>query len=160
MAHFKRDLFAGVFALLFGLFIFIVSFTIGKVNLAGVGPDYLPRAVGIYIIGLSTIMLVTTVVNHFLKGSVHTGENASAPSFDVRTLLLTVLLLIAYVALLVPVGFILVSALFLFGQMFILAPDGQRKIPLFVILSLVIPAIVYVLFVNVFSLMLPSGILG
>ena len=161
MAHAKRDLLSGGFALLFGLFILLVSFTIGKTRLAGVGPDYLPRAVGIYIVGLSVIMLVTTLVK--LK----TGqpapaaeETTSSKKVEIRTVVLTICVLIAYVLLLEPVGFILVSAIFLFGQMFILAPDGQRKVLLFAVLSLIIPVAVYLLFVNVFSLMLPSGILG
>ncbi len=129
MVNLKRDLFSGVFALFFGIFILLVSFTIGKTRLAGVGPDYLPKAVAIYIIGLSVVHLVTLLVNRLIKKNetVEKTDTAAKENFEMKTLLLTVFLLIAYVFLLQPVGFIVMSAIFLFGQMYILAPAGHRN---------------------------------
>ncbi len=162
MVNLKRDLFSGVFALFFGIFILLVSFTIGKTRLAGVGPDYLPKAVAVYIIGLSVIHLVSILVNKLIRKAETPEETkkSGGAEIELKTLLLTIFLLIAYVFLLRPVGFIVMSAIFLFGQMYILAPAGHRNLLLFIILSVVIPVSVYVLFVNFFNLLLPAGILG
>jgi len=160
MTSSKRDYIAGFIAFFFGICILLASFGISKTKLAGVGPDYLPKVIAIYIIGLSSFYLLSLV---FSKTPSKEKNQKEATAIENKTLLLTIALLIAYVALIESLGFLLVSALFLFGQMYVLAPDKNRNkknIIFFAVLAIVVPIAVYLLFVNVFDLMLPAGILG
>ncbi len=157
MTQIKKELFSGFISLLFGLFVLLMSFTIGKTRLAGVGPEYLPKAIAIYIIGLSVIHIL---VNLMIRNSSENRKADETKTSEIKSLVLTIILLILYVLLLKSVGFILISALYLFTQMNILAPAEKKNLPLFGILSAVVPVGVYFLFVNVFDLLLPSGILG
>jgi putative tricarboxylic transport membrane protein len=72
----------------------------------------------------------------------------------------TFVLMAGYAALLPMVGFMITTAVYLFLQINILAENQHRKPVLFGIISVVTSVSVYYLFVMVFHLMLPAGILG
>jgi len=79
-----------------------------------------------------------------------------------RGFFLTLILLTLYVAFLKPVGFVIMSAFYLFFQMLLFVPDVYRtkkNCALFALIAVVMPVVVNLLFVNVFSLILPRGIL-
>jgi putative tricarboxylic transport membrane protein len=72
---------------------------------------------------------------------------------------LTFVLIFLYLALLEPLGFLLSTAVYLFFQ-FIVLSRKKPNLPLYGLLSISTSAIVYYLFVKVFILFLPAGILG
>lgn len=74
----------------------------------------------------------------------------------------TLALLLVYVLLLKPVGFVITSIVYLFLQMCLFVPAEKRtkkNYILFAVISVVMPFAVNWLFVNVFALILPAGIL-
>ncbi|ORC35367.1 hypothetical protein B4O97_09335 [Marispirochaeta aestuarii] len=159
MVQQKKDIWSGFFSLILGLAVLIASFGIDKTRLAGVGPEYLPKAVGIYISILSLILISNSLYELNIKKTKEKKDKDEGP-LEVRTFVASVILLISYIFLLKVLGFIIMSAVFLFGEMYILAPRNHRNILLFLILSTGLPTAVYFLFVNVFNLLLPAGILG
>ena len=66
-------------------------------------------------------------------------------------------LLIAYIAFMEMLGFVIMTAVYLCGQMFILATPEHRKPVLFVVISVVSALAIYYTFVEVFQLMLPEN---
>ena len=80
-----------------------------------------------------------------------------------RCMIITLALIAVYIFCLEPIGFLLSTFVYLVIQMLVLADESHRKkkdILLFVLLSLVVSAGIYLLFTRVFYLMLPSGLLG
>lgn len=78
---------------------------------------------------------------------------------DYRRVLLSLVLLAASIFLLEYVGFLIIGAVYLFLQILILSPKEKRKPIRYALLSIVISAAVYLLFVRAFHVMLPNGIL-
>ena len=67
-----------------------------------------------------------------------------------------------YVTIIDPLGFLLSTVVYLIAQMIILYPEKltEKKLILFVVISIVASAAIYYIFRNVFYLMLPAGIFG
>ena len=63
-------------------------------------------------------------------------------------------------ALLQPVGFIVCSSLYVFFQILILSKGMKRNYPAFAVVSIAASVSAYFLFVRVFQVMIPAGILG
>jgi hypothetical protein len=81
-------------------------------------------------------------------------------SISPKGVLLTVVLMGLYISLLKPIGFLIMTAVYLFFQMYVLADKSEQRIPLFLGISIVSSIAVYYCFKSVFHLMLPAGILG
>ena len=79
-------------------------------------------------------------------------------------MLLTIGLLVAYFLLIKSVGYIVLTAIYLFCQMFILLPKGAIKnvkyLAIVIATSIIVPTGIYMLFYKVFMIFLPAGILG
>ena len=81
---------------------------------------------------------------------------------DYRRVILSLILILLYVFLLKPVGFILCTLVYLFCQIYVLAPDSSRTrkdIPVYLITDVIFTLIVYYLFRLGFKIVLPTGIL-
>ena len=117
-----------------------------------VGSGFVPEVVAVVFMSLSAILIVLTLLKK--------GESAATKSNDdVKGGMLTIFALVAYVFLFERLGFLLATALYLFAQITILSNEKNRSLPLFGIVSVVTPTIIYFLFVKGFGLILPAGIL-
>lgn len=83
---------------------------------------------------------------------------------DNREIILTFILLAIYIALLEPVGFLIMTAVYLIGQILILTPKdkrtGKRSIIITVVVSVAAAFIIDYVFVCLLKVMLPLGIFG
>ena len=79
---------------------------------------------------------------------------------DYREVILSFLFLLIYILLLQPVGFIIMSALFIFAEAMVLTPKEKRKPLIAAIVCIVAAVIVDFAFVNLLHVLLPAGILG
>jgi len=78
-----------------------------------------------------------------------------------KTVLITVGLILVYVVLLKPLGFIISSSLYLFAQILVLVPVRIKKnYLLYALVAVITSAIIYVSFRFGLDLMLPAGLLG
>ena len=84
------------------------------------------------------------------------GDNA-----DYRTVFKTLGLIVAYVALLQPVGFPIMTVIYLFAQFIVLTPlDKKVNYPMYATIAIITSATVYMTFRYAFDMMLPVGLLN
>ena len=77
---------------------------------------------------------------------------------DYKTVILTAILIAAYVALLAPFGFPLMSSIYLFLQMALLAPGRERRnYVLYAVIAVATSVSAHYVFLWAFDLMLPGG---
>ena len=158
-----KEAFCGVFLILLAIGLFIASFSIRSVALNLIKADFFPRlCAGLFLI-LGIIQ--TGIGLSQAKGYQPDPDEASLPFWkDDRTvsMLETLVLITVYGLLLKPVGFVVSTFIYLIVQMYVLPPKvkrAKRNIVLFIVISLIASLAIYLLFVKVFYLMLPAGIL-
>ncbi|WP_409968813.1 tripartite tricarboxylate transporter TctB family protein [Bengtsoniella intestinalis] len=117
----------------------------------GLGANGWPRIIGILFMLLGVSQTVMVLRGGIKVKKVDFDWKESAP------LLLTVGTSLVYVALLKTVGFPIMTPILMFLTMLYF---GYRKYVKGIILSIIIPTVIYVLFTNVFYVFLPAGILG
>ena len=160
MAYFKKygDLAAGLLFLLLSVVIFAGASSLPPNLLGGVGSDFLPK-----ILAIATCLLSLLEIRAGFR-TMRTYDAAKEPeSKEEKPEYLRVLATIAsfalYAFLLVPVGFLVSSVVYLFVQITILAPTGKRNLLLFAIIAVVTSVAVYFIFRYGLNVMLPAGIL-
>jgi putative tricarboxylic transport membrane protein len=162
-----KDAATGLFSVVLGLALFVLSFQVKDFASIGVGAGFLPRLAAILFVALGASLAAKDFAG--ARSAPRTGAKASADADasgragaagGSRQVYLSILLLCAYAALLQPVGFIITSALFIFFQTVILSKGLKRNYLLFGVVSVVSSVVAYFLFVRVFQVMIPAGILG
>ena len=158
----KTNLYAGVFSLVYGIVLFVMTAMMNAPHKPNdVGADFLPRIIAILIIALSMGYLATTLVG--IQRARKTGRDDAQPAEkrNVKRIIITMALLVTYVALMNTVGFLITTIVYLFLQMMILGHNPTKKqIILYAVIAVVAPIIINYVFVNGFQLLLPEGILG
>lgn len=166
MSNGRKDLYTGIFFILFAVFLYAQSYAIKMSKADALGPQFFPRLVAVAI----TILAVVLILKSIAAIKAEKAEAADKPAEASKgipwnaPLLLTMALLIGYFLLVDKVGFIILTTIYLFCQMFLLLPKGSIKNMKYLIVvaavSIVIPVGIYMLFYKVFSIFLPAGILG
>jgi len=151
MSNKTRDILCGIVFFTLGALIFSGARAISPIIENEVGSGFVPKFVAAVLMSLSGLLIALAL---YRKDAATTkvGE-------DIRGGMSTIMALAAYVLLFDKLGFLISTALYLFAQITILSDEKNRKLPLFGVVSVVTPIIVYFLFVKGFGLMLPSGIL-
>lgn len=160
---FKRykDVILGATVILLGVCLFIVSFSIKSIPLNLIKADFFPRLIAGLFILLGAILFVSAVK----KSRTISCETNKVPFYKnsgTISMLETLVLIAVYVLLMDSIGFVIMTFVYLMAQMYVLAPKEKRNkknILLFLIISLISSLGIYLLFVRVFFLMLPAGIL-
>jgi hypothetical protein len=157
----KLNITSGIILLLYGIYIFAGSFTFTGVGRSGEpGPGIVPRITGIFIIGLSGLLLLSTVISAARSGPAAGTADGSVPA-DKKSIALTFALFALYMVALKPLGFVISSVAYVFLQMIALAVKPSKKdLVIFAIVSVVSIAGTSLIFVYGFDLMLPQGFLG
>ena len=128
----------------------------------GVGAAFLPTIAAWLFIVLGAVMLIVALRTAPPKS--RSGLENPAPAATafggVSAVLLTFVLMCLYVGLMDMVGFILSSIAYIFLQTLILTKGAPRQFLLFGILAVTTSAATYYLFVKVFQVMIPAGMLG
>lgn len=156
-----KDIVSGSILFALSIAMFVAGLDIKKVLPVGVGSGFFPEVVGAALGLIAALIVVQGVRALGSEG----GRQAAPAGTDAGTgagwvVLATLLLIGFYVAFLKPLGFIPTTFLYLVGQFTVLAPKGQRNIVAFVVVAAVVSVATYYLFLKVFELMLPTGILG
>lgn len=77
-----------------------------------------------------------------------------------QEVILTFAVLTVYIYLLKPVGFLIMSALYIFAEALILSKKGKRHVVTALVLAVVASVLIDFIFVRLLYVMLPKGILG
>lgn len=120
----------------------------------GQGGDFMPKLCSTVWVLISALLLISNIT---MK-----DEGEKTEGINLKGFFATLILLFVYVFMLKPVGFVISSIVYMLIQMILFVPAVYRikkNYILFVVLSVIVPVAVNALFVNVFSLILPTGIL-
>ena len=150
----RTELIIDIVLLVTGIGLFISSRTIDPGSAIGLGGDFMPKVIAVLWILISIGLLV----NEMSTPDYHNKELTAS----VKGFVATFVLLFAYIMLLDILGFVISSVLYMFIQMCIFLPKelkSKRNYILFLVLAVVSPVLINILFVEVFSLILPTGIL-
>jgi putative tricarboxylic transport membrane protein len=89
------------------------------------------------------------------------AETAAPDVIEPRTVILTLALILGYMALLGPVGFPIMTVVYLYLQFLVLTPVTQKAKHLsYLLISVISSAVIFLLFREAFDLMLPAGLLN
>ena len=152
------DIIVGIVYAVLGLALIIAARMLPKSQVMDIGPDFMPTVVGTLILVLSVILLVQAVQELRKNPDKEVGKDES----DYKRVLFSLILALLYVFLLKPIGFIICTLVYLFCQIYVLAPDSHRTkkdMIMYLIIDVVFTLIVYYLFRIGFKIVLPAGIL-
>ncbi len=155
------DLVVSIFYLVLGFALIFGARALPKSKVMEIGPDFMPTVIGVLILILAAILLVNTVRN--FKFNAEEAEKSGPEQCDYKRVLASLVSSVVYVNVLKPVGFIVSTLVYLFLQIFILAPDDQRKpknLVFYLVLDVIFTLIVYFLFRYGFKIVLPAGLIA
>lgn len=133
----------------------ILSFQIKLTNIDRVvGSRMFPQICGTIILILSVCLIVGGIQRAKRAGAEDLGEKKNYTR--------TILVLgsyAAYIFLMDKIGFTVSSVIYLFSQMIVMGkwPVGKKALALYLVISVIVSAVIYVTFNNVFMLILPKA---
>ncbi|MGC6177356.1 tripartite tricarboxylate transporter TctB family protein [Lacrimispora sp. 38-1] len=153
------DMIVGGFFMILSAGMMIMAKMLPKSSIMEIGPDFMPMCIGIVTFVLAAALAVFNVKN--LKMRTAEAEKMEKEDLDYKRMLISFILILVYVYLLQPVGFIVTTILYLPFQMYVLAPDEKKTkkdIIQLAVTSVVFTFIVFFLFRYGFKIILPAGI--
>ena len=155
------DLLAGSFIFLFSIALFAGAQNVKTLAVSRIGSGFFPSIVAV-LMAIVSIPIIAGGIKTAKAGSKNkeAGDEAKENKPKLMAVLATFALMLGYAAALPPLGFPISTAVYLFLQMLILSAGQRRRFILFAAVSAASSVAIYYLFVLVFHLMLPAGILG
>lgn len=156
-----KDILGGIFWVVVATTMYNASFniralTIGAGSSGLVGSGFMPRMVAIGMIILGAVVIFQGIKKlQALSGGIVCEKLSFREQY--LPVVVSMVLLIAYVGLMEQVGFMIMTVAYLFGQMYVLAADEHRRPVMFLAISIISAAAIYYTFVEVFQLMLPES---
>ena len=144
------------------MFVFAVAYLVAAFAIpepsfenAVVGPAAVPVAIGVALAAASLALAVRGFVWGRSERDAASGE--AAPPQDLRKLAVVALLLLAYILIFIPIGYAISTFLFMLSvTMYLDREHWVRNL----VYAVVFSAVVYSIFVYVFGVQLPAGVLG
>lgn len=133
---------------------------------AAFGPDFFPTLISVAVVAICLVLLAFDLSEAFAsRKSGAANSSADRPAGEktrARPVLATFALIVVYIGLLELVGFPLMTFLYLVLQIIVLSPGKptRRSVAIYGCISAVFSVAVYLIFTELFRLMLPAGILG
>ena len=157
------DIGAGIVTILLAILVYVDSASI-KVNAdTTLDARFYPKFLAVLMILLSLIMILRAGIQLSRAENSSSGsakENKHAVVKEILPAAETLLLLGLYVFAIEPVGFLLSTPFYVFGQAWILTPKSQRNPAGFALLGVLSAVTIYCVFKFGFQLLVPPGILG
>lgn len=155
----KKELIVG-FAML-GTALGYLLLTLKLPGHSGIDAAFVPALLAGMLCVLAAIQLFTAFTAPTIEAPtlVQVDPEAESTVFDTATVVKTLALIVAYIALMNPVGFPIVTVVYLYLQFIVLTPaDHKVKHVTYVVVAVLTSAVIYLLFRQAFDLMLPAGI--
>ena len=162
MKRAKTDLISGGILIVISVVYFILSFQIKQIGLIAISSAFIPRIAAVCTFLLSVAMVVRSV--RFLQGhKAEGGEQQSQEQTDknrlqMKAAIAAFVVLGIGILLMEHVGFVFGMAVYLFLSVLLMSKYEKKSWVIFIILSVAIPVIIYLVFNRGFSLRLPAGI--
>lgn len=153
------DIIVSVFYIILASAITVMARMLPKSTVMEIGPDFMPSVIGCVTLILAVWLLVVSLKN--FKTNLVLAEKAEIEESDYKRVLSSFIVILVYVMILKPIGFMISTIIYLPIQMFILSPTAKRDGKSFMkltLLSLIFTMVVFSLFRYGFKIILPSGI--
>ncbi|MBQ7151053.1 MAG: tripartite tricarboxylate transporter TctB family protein [Synergistaceae bacterium] len=153
------DIVTGIFYAALGAVTIYLAQQLPKSRVMKIGPDFMPMVIGILILFLAVMLLISALKN--FKANAAKAEAMPADTSDYKRVLASLVLVVIYVNILAPVGFILSTLGYLFLQIVVLAPNDRRSaknILIYALIDIIFVFVVFFLFRYGFKIVLPAGI--
>ena len=153
------DYITSIFFIFISIAMILAARTLPKSKIMKLGPDFMPTVIGIVTLILAIILLIQTIKNTKIRNA--ELANAKPEECDYQKMLTSLGLILIYVFILKPVGFIISTLLYLLSQFAALAPKEKvtkKNVTEWAILDVVFTLVVFFLFRYGFTIVLPAGI--
>ena len=153
------DMIVGGFFMILSAGMMIMAKMLPKSTIMDIGPDFMPMCIGLVTFVLAAALAFLNLKN--LKMRTAEAEKMEKEELDYKRMLTSFMLILVYVYLLQPVGFIVTTILYLPLQMYVLAPDEKKTkkdIIQLAVISVIFTFVVFFLFRYGFKIILPAGI--
>ena len=153
------DIVVSVFYVILAAAIIVMAMMLPKSAVMDIGPDFMPLVIGSVTLILAIWLLVLSVKN--FKANAKLAEMAEIEECDYKRVISSFIVILAYVMILKPIGFIISTILYLPIQMFILSPADERdgkSIVKLTLITVIFTMVVFFLFRYGFKIILPAGI--
>ena len=153
------DIAVGIFFMVLSAVMIAMARMLPKSKVMDIGPEFMPTIIGVVTFVLAALLLFLSIKNFKMKA--REIDAASIPDCDYKRVLASIILVLVYVYMLQPVGFIICTLVFLLLQMLVLSPDDERSkkdIMKLVIIDVIFTMVVFFLFRYGFKIVLPAGI--
>ena len=149
----KREFAVGLFFLAIGLGYLYMTSTLPR-------KQFVDAAFVPYILAITMSLLGVFQLREANK-LVNSEPSGTADQADYRTVTKTLGLIIAYAAFLEPVGFPIMTVVYLFAQFIVLTP-AEKKVsyPMYGTIAIITSVTVYLTFRYAFDMILPVGVLN
>nr|WP_321262228.1 tripartite tricarboxylate transporter TctB family protein [uncultured Sphaerochaeta sp.] len=156
----RKTLGLGVFSILFGILIFLLSLDIRDFAAVGVGAKFFPRIASLGFIILGLIFIAGQVRIQIQMNTYKESTEKPQFTFSINPAVFSMLLLVVYVAAISVLGYIISSVIYIYFQILILNRGKTMHHLRFVMIAVVSSATSYFLFVRIFGVMITAGLLG
>lgn len=154
----NKDIISGTILLIISIIYFIATFNVRQLEIAKFGARFIPQIIALTLFLSSFIIIVLGIKK--AKNWDKLIENNEAKWKPNRGVIGTIFMLGIYIFFLEKIGFIIMTIIYLFGQITILANKEDRNLTLTLIISIISSVTIYYLFLKIFTVILPEGILG
>lgn len=163
----KYPIIEPIIVILIGVGVIISSFFIKVVVTSiSIGPDFMPRLLGIFMVILGICLVPEAVKKQkaVAAEAAPTGEKVRTPFsfkqfYEKNLHMFAWLLMLLYGLSMKPLGFLFSSIIYLFvGMVMLTGKKKKRNWWAIVLISLIVPTVIYIVFRQKFYLMLPVGL--
>lgn len=159
----NKNVMAGVILFVFSLCYIILTTQVRVFSGPGAAvltSRSIPYAWGYLLMALSIVLIVREIIKLKKNHEADDTEIAFERKCNIKSIILTLLLLVLTIACLKYVGFLLSSAFFIFTETMVLSKKGERNIAVAVINAIVVSIVIDYVFSVLLGVMLPKGIIG
>lgn len=162
-SKYRSNLICGLvfLAISIGVGVYAQTIYVGSLNFGAMNSRTFPTICAVVLAFLSLCLIIQSI-RGMRKAPEPTKEELEAEKNERKRLLnvlAAVILVTLSILLLEPVGYLIVTPIFLFALIMLITPKCVRKPVKFAILSIVTAVVVYIVFRYAFSVQLPMGIL-
>jgi putative tricarboxylic transport membrane protein len=156
------NLFAGVFFIAAGI---VIALQIPSIRVMKVAMDskLLPKVCVVFLVGFGIVLVLQDLLEFWrnnrqnVEGAPVAYMTRSMTRVNVLRGWLCVVLFGIFILLLRPAGFIVAGIFYLLTTFFVVTPKEKWKSVWLYVWAIVVPVVVFMLFVHVFRVLLPSG---
>ena len=161
-----NDIISALVLIVVSIVVFFASDRLEAKTRMDIGPDFMPKLVAALTFLLSLVLLAQAVQrNMALRAQGQMPDVGRGPVRQGDLIVryadwISLLLILAYTIAFEPLGFVLSTTIFLFLQFIVMSRSGERRYIRFALVAGVVSAVSYFVFLRLFYVFLPTGLLG